>query len=49
MPILTQWVQLWADRRLDLAFTEPWIQAKVIGGDKGGGKTRPIAFEEMLL
>ena len=31
------------------AFTEPWIQAKVIGGDKGGGKARPIAFEEMLL
>ena len=34
LPILTQWVQLWADRRLDPAFTEPWIQAKVIGGDQ---------------
>ena len=47
--VLTQWVQLWADRRLDSAFTEPWLQAKVKGGDKGGGKARPKAFEEMLL
>ena len=38
LSILKQLVQLWADRRLDPAFTEPWIQAKVIGGDKGGGK-----------
>ena len=38
-------MKLWADR----TFTEPWIHAKVIGGDKGGGKARPIAFEEMLL
>ena len=49
LDILTQWVRLWADRRLDPAFTEPWIEAKVIGGDKGGGKAKPIAFEEMLL
>ena len=49
LTVLTQWVQLWADRRLDPAFTEPWLQAKVIGGDKGGGKARPVAFEEMLL
>ena len=42
-------VQLWADRRLEPAFTEPWIQAKVIGGDKRAGKARPIASEEMLL
>ena len=35
-------------KRLDPAFTEPRLQAKVIGGDKGGGKARPIAFEEML-
>ena len=46
--VLTQWVQLWADKRLDPNFTEPWIQAKVIGGDKGGRKARSIAFEEML-
>ena len=38
------WVQLWADKELDPAFTEPWLQAKVIGGDKGGGEARPIAF-----
>ena len=25
------------------------LQAKVIGGDRGGGKARPIVFEEMLL
>ena len=49
LQVLSQWVQLWADKRLDPAFTEPWLQAKVIGGDKGGGKARPIAFEEMLL
>ena len=49
LQVLTQWVQLWADKRLDPAFTEPWLQAKVIGGDKGGGKARPTAFEEMLL
>ena len=47
--VLTQWVQLWADRRLDPAFTEPSLQAKVIGRDKGGGKARPIAFEEIFL
>ena len=34
LTVLTQWVQLWADRRLDPSFTEPWLQAKVIGGDK---------------
>ena len=45
LPVLTQWVHLWADERLDPAFTEPWPQAKVIGG----GKARPIAFEKMLL
>ena len=47
LPVLTQWVQLWVDRKLNPAFTEPWLQAKVIGGDTGGGK--PIALEEMLL
>ena len=26
---LTKWVQLWADKKLDPAFTEPWLQAKV--------------------
>ena len=31
------------------AFTEPVLQAKVTVGDKGGGKARPVAFEEMLL
>ena len=49
LQVLTQWAQLWADKRLDPAFTESWLQAKVIGGDRGGGKARPIAFEEMLL
>ena len=49
LQVLTRWVQLWANKRLDPAFTEPWLQAKVIGRDKGGGKARPIAFEEMLL
>ena len=49
LTVLTQWVQLCPDKKLDPAFTEPWLQAKVIGGDKGGGKARPIAFEEMLL
>ena len=38
LPLLTQWVQLWSDRRLPPAFTEAWIQAKVTGGDKGRGK-----------
>ena len=42
VPWFTQWVQLWTDRRLD-AFTEPWLQAKVIGGDEGGqGETDRI-------
>ena len=31
LTVLTQWVQLWAGKRLDPAFTEPWLQAKVIG------------------
>ena len=30
LTVLTRWVQLWADRRVDPAFTEPWLQAKVI-------------------
>ena len=30
-------------------FREPWLQAIVVGGDKGGGKARPITFEESLL
>ena len=32
--VLAHWVQLWADRRLDPAFTEPLLQAKLIGRDK---------------
>ena len=47
--VLTQWVQLWADKKLDPVFAEPRIQAKLTGGDQGGGKARPIALEEMLL
>ena len=47
--ILTKWKQLWADKKLHPSSAEPWLQAKVIGGDNGGGKARPIAFEEMLL
>ena len=47
--VLTQWVQLWTDKKLDLAFTELSLQAKVIGGEKGEGRARRIAFEEMLL
>ena len=42
---LTKWVQLWADKKLNPAFTEPGLQAETIGGEKGGGKARPIAFE----
>ena len=34
LAIVTKWVQLWADMKLDPAFTEPWLQAKVSGGDK---------------
>ena len=47
--LLNQLGMLWSDRRLASAFSEPWILAKVIGGDKGGGKARPVAMEEMLL
>ena len=43
LPLLTRCVQLWFDRRLSPAFTEPWIQAKVNDGAKGGCKAPPIA------
>ena len=32
LPVRMQLVELWADPRLDPAFTEPWLQPKVIGG-----------------
>ena len=41
--------KLWADRKLDPAFTEPCLQVKLIGGDKGGGKARSHCFEEVVL
>ena len=46
---LHRWARAWAGDCLPPAFTSPWLDALVIGGDKGEGKARPIAFEEMLL
>ena len=49
LAVLTQWADAWSNRRLSSACTGPWLQAIAIGGDKGNGKARPIAFEEVLL
>ena len=47
--VLTRWASAWANHSLPPALVSPWLQAVVIGGDKGAGKARPIAFEEVLL
>ena len=49
LAVLTRWASVWANHDLPEDFTKPWLQAMAIGGDKGKGKARPIAFEETLL
>ena len=46
---LLRWVRMWSRPGLSDEFREPWLQAIVVGGDKGSGKARPITFEESLL
>ena len=48
-PVLLRWARMWSQPGLSDEFRNPWLQAIVVGGDKGGGKARPITFEETLL
>lgn len=47
--VLTRWANLWASMPLPLVARAPWLHMLGIGGDKGGGKARPIVFQEALF
>ena len=46
---LARWANLWATAAIPLQARIPWLQMIGIGGDKGGGKARPLVFQETLF
>ena len=49
VPTLTRWVNLWLRPEMTPAFRQPWLHCGLVPLDKGGGKPRPIVFQEGLL
>ena len=47
--LLRRWSQAWANGSLRPEGRNLWLQAIVVGGDKGGGRARAIVFQESLL
>ena len=47
--VLTRWANAWASKALPIQARQIWLQMIGIGGDKGGGKARPIVFQECLF
>ena len=46
---LARWVNLWLHVEPSAAFRGPWMCSGLTPLDKGGGKPRPIVFQEALL
>eukprot|EP00969_Alexandrium_andersonii_P156992 6939680-Alexandrium_andersonii.AAC.1 len=44
-----RWANAWAGQALPAVVRQPWLRMIGIGGDKGGGKARPIVFQEVLF
>ena len=46
---LTKWTNMWLRPALTTHFRKPWLSSGMVPLDKGGGKPRPIVFQECLL
>ena len=46
---LTRWTNMWLRPTLSTHFRQPWLSSGLVALDKGGGKPRPIVFQECLL